>query len=333
MPYDWSNPYNSYIPYDVGNPQSISVTGIVSASALGVDLISIGSVSVIISGVSSGMAIGFVNVSSPANYTLTGITSSEQFSIVITQSPATISVHGISSSESFGFITVSSSLAPNPRFVRGTFNDQLTVSSTTNSVTIYNQAGDSNIICLAYQPSTSLVSLFDSNNNTYSLIAGPITNNSWHYTFAMYMSTSIAGGINTITSTFSAASTFLEIIVAEYYGTGGVDGSPNGSIGSGNPTSGPVTTTGSSDILLCYGGSSTDPGPLLDAGILVPGVNFTPRVITSDTTGLEDRLVTPGTYTGTWSINGPSPDCMALAVALFPGPISPPPPSDMSRVL
>lgn len=333
MPYDWSNPYDSVISYDVGNPQSRSVTGISSAGAFGVFTISLGTVSRSILGITSGAAFGSVTATSASTRSVTGIISAEKFSVVTAKSPATVSVRGVTSSESFGFTSLASSLPNNPRFVRGTFSDQLLVSSTTNSLTIYNQAGNSNVVCLAYQPSTSLISLFDSNNNTYSLIAGPITNNSWGYTFAIYMATSIVGGINTVTSTFSSATLFLELIVAEYYGTGGVDGTPNGAFGVGDPTSGPVTTFGSPDILLCYGGSSTDPGILLDAGILVPGVNFTPRVITNDTTGLEDRLVTPGTYTGTWSINGPSPDCMALAVALLPAPISPPPPIDMSRVL
>jgi hypothetical protein len=324
MPYNWSNPYNSAVPYDVGNPQIAAITGIATSEAFSSLSVTLGTVLLAVTGIVSSQAFSAPVVSSPSHLTVNGILSSEAFSTLSVQAPFVVNVTGIASVSSVSTVTTSSLIAPNPRFVRGTFND-ITGTSTTNSVTISNQVGNANIVCVGHASSSSLVSLIDTNLNTYSLIAGPITNPSWAYTLAIYMAMPIQGGVNMITAAFSPSSVFTELIVAEYYGISGVDTWVGAFGQTSSPNSGNLTTTNPLDMLISYGGNSQNPG------LLFAGSNFKLEILSNETTGLEDRIVTPGTYAGTWT--PVTAFWISIAVALGAPSLAQTPPSEMSRVL
>lgn len=127
MPYDWNNPYDSVIAYDVGNPQTATLLGIASGEHVG--------------GTGGGSstrgptfndstctfndpyqtfnasinAVGFPSqlmVLAPALITLSGIASAASFGNIVVIAPGTIALSGIPSAESFGVIHVSQVLRP-----------------------------------------------------------------------------------------------------------------------------------------------------------------------------------------------------------------------------
>ncbi len=107
MPYDWSNPYDSPIAYDVGNPQTAAITGISSTQAFGTTSITFSSVIEQTSGIVSVQAFGSINVLAPTSIALNGIASKESFGLTTVAAPAIRAVSGITSAQSFGITGVS----------------------------------------------------------------------------------------------------------------------------------------------------------------------------------------------------------------------------------
>lgn len=126
MPYDWNNPYDSSIAYDVGNLLTVTISGIPSGETFGSgggtttrgptfndptctfnDPYQIFN--------ANSNAIGFpieIQVQAPALLTLSGIPSASAFGTLIVIAPGQIVLFGIPSAESFGQVHVSAVVRP-----------------------------------------------------------------------------------------------------------------------------------------------------------------------------------------------------------------------------
>lgn len=109
-------------------------------------------------------------------------------------------------------------------------------------------AGNTNLLVIGWAPGT-LVSISDSSANTYAAATAPMqAGDGW--TQQIYIATTIAGGADRVTVTFSGGQTYAHLGIFEYSGIAGVDQSVGafGTAGS-PPTTSEVTTTSAHDLL------------------------------------------------------------------------------------
>jgi hypothetical protein len=158
-------------------------------------------------------------------------------------------------------------------------------------------AGDLNIVVVGWNDTTSSVSsVVDSQNNTYRLAIGPTRGTA--ISQSIYYASSIKGGSNTVTVTFSQAATFPDIRVLEYAGVSTPDVTA-GASGSGSPSnSGSATTTAANELIF----GANDVAQTTTGA----GTNFTSRIITNpDADIAEDRIVSAtGSYSATAPLTG-----------------------------
>jgi glucose/arabinose dehydrogenase/PKD repeat protein len=173
-------------------------------------------------------------------------------------------------------------------------------------------AGNTNILAIGWNNATSnITSVTDSAGNVYQL-AVPTARGAG-LSQAIYYAGNIASaaaGTNTVTVTFDAPTTFVDIRVLEYSGLDHVDPFDTGASASGIGTSadsGAVTTTAPRQLVI---GAGMTTGAFSTAG---PG--FTTRIITSpDADIAQDRFVTTaGTYNATASLSGTAAWLMQVA--------------------
>lgn len=108
MPYDWNNPYDSIVAFDVGNPVSVSLTGIATAEAFGsANLIRADKFTASLFGIPSAEAFGITSVSSLLPVSLSGIASAETFGSLLMNTASAVSLTGIPSAEAFGSMNMS----------------------------------------------------------------------------------------------------------------------------------------------------------------------------------------------------------------------------------
>ena len=179
---------------------------------------------------------------------------------------------------------------------------QTNQSSVTVTYTNAQIAGDTNILAIGWNNTTSnITSVTDSAGNTYQL-AVPTARGSG-VSQAIYYASNIkaaAAGTNTVTVTFNTATPFIDIRALEYSGLDPVNPFDVGASASGNGTS-------------ANSGRSPPPPQRADlrgrhttGGFSAAGTNFTNRIITPpDGDIAEDRFVTAtGTYSATAPLSG-----------------------------
>lgn len=164
-------------------------------------------------------------------------------------------------------------------------------------------AGDTNVIAIGWAATTTIKSVTDTKGNTYSAAAtlqDPSAQPSGASASIWYAPNVLAGS-DTVTVTFNGTVNYPDVRIAEYSGLGGLDvtASAMGAVSGSSSTtvsSGNATTTAAGDLLVGsnYLGWDTDG----------PGSGFTSRVITNDSTLLEDKVAgAAGAYAATCAIH------------------------------
>ncbi len=151
-------------------------------------------------------------------------------------------------------------------------------------------AGDLNVVVVGWNDSTSAInSVTDSKGNTYPAAVGPTTQ-SGNATQVIYYASNIAAaaaGANTVTVTFNTTVKYPDVRIVEYSGiatSGALDVAVGASGSSATPSSGPLTTTNASDLLVA--------GNYIASNFLRVGAGYTLRVDTSpDDDIVEDQIV------------------------------------------
>ena len=181
-------------------------------------------------------------------------------------------------------------------------------------------AGNLNVVVVGWNDTTSVVqTLTDSRGNTYVRAVGP-TIAPGLGTQSIYYAVNIAAapaGANTVTVTFNVPAQYVDMRIAEYSGidpSNPLDVVAGSQGSSATNTSGAVTTTSASDLLV---GAN-----LVATRTNAPGASFTNRVITvPDGDILEDRVVTSvGSYSATAATDGGAYVMQMVAFRILTGP-------------
>jgi chitodextrinase len=160
-------------------------------------------------------------------------------------------------------------------------------------------AGDLNVVAVGWNDTTSTVtSVTDTTGNTYARAVGP-TMNPGLLTQSIYYAKKIAAaaaGANSVTVKFDKAAVYVDIRILEYSGldtAAPLDATAAASGNTGTNDSGPLTTTGASELLFAAN--------MTTGWTSGPGAGFTSRVITSPDGDIAEDLVaaTAGIYRGT----------------------------------
>ncbi|HSW98305.1 MAG TPA: hypothetical protein VLF71_00540 [Candidatus Saccharimonadales bacterium] len=161
-------------------------------------------------------------------------------------------------------------------------------------------AGDTNVIAIGWNNTTSTItSVADSLGNTYA-IAAPITRGT-NLSQAMYYAKNVVAGTPTVTVTFNTTTSFPDLRIMEYSGldTAAPFNTSVSLPGANNPGgTGTLSTTVPTALLVAAGTTSVT--------FTAPGAGFTQRVITSPNADIvEDRVVTTsGAYAGSATGSG-----------------------------
>jgi hypothetical protein len=167
-------------------------------------------------------------------------------------------------------------------------------------------AGDLNVVVVGWNDTAATVtSVKDSAGNTYSLAIGPTSGTALRQ--SLYYASSIVGGSNTVTVTFSQAATAPDIRILEYRGVTALDVTAGASGNSATSSSGAATTKAANELIF---GANT-----VATSTSAAGSGFTSRVITTpDGDIAEDEAVTTaGSKTATAKLNSSGPWVMQMA--------------------
>jgi hypothetical protein len=188
-------------------------------------------------------------------------------------------------------------------FVQGNYSTPQSKQSTVSASFLNAQvAGDLNIVVVGWNDSTATIApggVIDSAGNQYSLAVGP-TVQAGTATQAIYYAKSIVSagpGSNTVTVTFSAPASAVDLRVAEYSGLDG--NSPfdagSGATGSSTISSVSLTTSNASEVIVAAN--------LVQTATTGPGSGLTSRMITvPDGDIMEDEAATSA---GTYNVSAP----------------------------
>ncbi len=187
-------------------------------------------------------------------------------------------------------------------------------------------AGDLNVVAVMSGDTTSSISsVTDSNDNTYTRAVGPTTTTGLQQ--SIYYAKNIAGGSNTVTVKFSQTASYPNVNVAEYSGLDTANPLDVTAAASGSGTSassGSATTTSANELIVGAGNPS---GLFTAAGSL-----FSNRLINIYGGISEDQIVNgAGSYAATATNNGGT---WIMQMATFRGSMqsspSPPDPTSIS---
>ena len=178
-------------------------------------------------------------------------------------------------------------------------------------------AGDLNVVIVGWNDATTTVSsVTDTNDNTYTLAVGPTVlpgppggGLSQAIYYAKNIASATANG-NTVTVSFSAAAASPDVRILEYSGlnpTSPLDVTAAAVGNSATSSSGTATTTSASELLV---GAN-----MVYTSTTGPGAGFTRRIITSpDGDIAEDQIVTAtGSYQATAPLSRAGPWIMQMA--------------------
>jgi hypothetical protein len=197
------------------------------------------------------------------------------------------------------------------KYVQGNYaTPQQPQTSVTVPFNTVQSAGDLSVVVVGWNDGTSLVdSVTDSAGNPYELAVGP-TVLSGTASQAIYYARNIAGGTNSVTVSFSVPAVSADIRVLEYQGAdqySPVDGTAANSGNSANSSSGSLTTTNATDLVVGANLVLT-----MTSGA---GTGFQERLLTSpDGDIAEDTMVSSaGTYTAAAPLTASGPWIMQAA--------------------
>ena len=168
------------------------------------------------------------------------------------------------------------------------------------------QAGDTNIIAIGWNNTTSTITaVTDTAGNTYQ--AATPTTRGTGISQAIYYAPNIKAApaaTNTVTVTFNTATPYVDIRATEYSGlatTNPLDLTTSATGTSTTATNATLTTTTPNELLFAAGTTT--------GGFTTAGTGFTTRLITNpDADITEDQTATtPGTYTTTAPLGGTAP--------------------------
>ncbi len=159
----------------------------------------------------------------------------------------------------------------------------------------------------------NLLSVTDSQGNTYSLIGAKIRDTGNNQSHQLFFSANITGGAGSVTCTLSELQNFRRIGIAEYSGvatTAPLDGNAN-NFQAGAPTttngvtSTSITTTAVGDLIFAATQNDSDSNP--GGATISAGTGFTARTITGTGNGIgrmEDQVqAAAGAIAGTFTIS------------------------------
>jgi hypothetical protein len=205
--------------------------------------------------------------------------------------------------------------APAVTYVQGAYATPQSPTATVSAAYARAQtAGDLNVVAIGWNtPGTGIASVTDTAGNLY-LVAAPATIRAGFGGHAMYYARNVAAsaaGMNTVTVTFAGAVAYPDLRILEYGGIDGgapLDGSVAATGFSNASSSGALTTTNASDLLVAAN--------YVSYTTIGPGPGYTTRLITSpDSSIVEDRTVSSvGTYAATAAL-GTSCDWIMQQVA------------------
>jgi hypothetical protein len=166
-------------------------------------------------------------------------------------------------------------------------------------------SGNLNVVIVGWADTTSSVqSVQDTAGNVYSLALGPTSGVGFRQ--SIYYAPGTHGGANAITVVFDRAAAFPDIRVLEYSGVATLDKVAGASGNSKTSSSGTVTTTAASELIV---GANT-----VRTATAKAGTGFTSRVITKpDGDIAEDRTVNlVGNYGATATLTSSGPWVMQV---------------------
>jgi hypothetical protein len=192
-----------------------------------------------------------------------------------------------------------------PAYVQGNYAvPQLPETTVTVPYMAAQIAGDLNVVIIGWNDSAAQVSsVKDTKGNVYQLVVGPMVTGALSQ--AIYSAKNIAAApaaTNVVTVTFNGAATYPDIRLAEYSGidpANPVDTFVGATGNSGTSSSGAVTTTNSTDLLVA--------GNMVQTSTNAAGSGFTLRSLTvPDGDIAEDQNVTvAGTYSASTPLSSP----------------------------
>lgn len=265
MPYDWSIAYDSPTPYDVGNPQSVSVIGIPTVTAFGTITITLGNANIQLTGIGTAAAFGILNATNPSNVNLSGLTTAEGFGTLKVITPQVVQLNAVPSGETFGQLSTGQVLMTAiPRLVQSKANMTTVGNSGQIAFTAQNiTLGNFIIVAACILFPTNITGVTDSAGNVYVQAITNIDSGSSCVTIWGAPITVGAGTKPTI-SIHTTATHSVFNFAWEFTGINGnnpLDATANSS-GSGSTgtsaSSGPLTTTFRNDVLvgICLGQST-----------------------------------------------------------------------------
>jgi len=210
--------------------------------------------------------------------------------------------------------TVPPALPVQPALVQQNYATPQT-SQTSVSVTYSNAQfqGDINILAIGwFDTNASIGTVSDSAGNAYQTALSTFRSNNMSQ--AIYYSTNIASGANTVTVTFNQAAKNIDLRATEYSGPATIFEAGNSAGGDGSfANSGSVATTSTNELIFGAGvspsGFATVGTGFADGIITVPGANI-----------VEDRVaVASGTYNATANVG--SSNAWLMQVAAFKDPL------------
>jgi len=139
-------------------------------------------------------------------------------------------------------------------FIQATANASSgSVNSFSTSFSANTQAGDLILVGFDIMPNGTVISVTDSQGNSFTEVGSPLTS-SGGTTSRVYYANNTKGGADSITITLSTSSNF-EVYLSEYSGVNQVnpiDGQSGASGSAGTVSSGNVTTTAAGDLIYGY---------------------------------------------------------------------------------
>jgi len=196
---------------------------------------------------------------------------------------------------------------PIPAFVQGNSNgDSSSGTVSTCAFTSNVTAGNLLVATIGYASTSATATASDTQGNTYSTAVGPTDNTGITYRLYTFYAVAKSSGVNTVSITISAGSTFRRMLIHEYSGVNTLEATNSA---SGNltvpPDSGPVTTAHANALIFGWG--------ITNNGTTTAGTGFTLRE-TALSESSEDMIVSStGTYDAIYPNDDSSWICQVAA--------------------
>lgn len=212
----------------------------------------------------------------------------------------------------FSVVCLLASVAHAQAFVQSaTFAAPTVVSNSSYSAKFGSNVTSGHLVAVAFfwnaYSSPSVVSVTDSASNTYSVASTMSADGAFHGW--IYYASEVTGGSAlkvTVTVSQTTANAFQGVVL-EYSGLSGLDGANNSSGAQTSNglavSSGSVTTTHASELILGMAISGCGPNSTCSSGSAVAGSGFTMRFSNSSAYSVEEKFVSStGSYDGNFTL-------------------------------